>query len=243
MPGTSGQIVMQQSNLSLILAGPGQRVRLRFAHNLVTTGADCRVRLVRDGPEAWVDVPSNTVGGVFDFTFTSLYGGANVFQLRNFAAGTTVTGDITDALVQVLGPVAVLEPDPNYGLRDRSNNSLHASWLAGISYLGTRFDSMTAWRVAHGGATNLQFNNGPCIDTTKSWVIDSLLVHSTAAVTWSLGNASAGAQYVNGFSLAAGANYIPHASLVTRVISGSVFWSASNGAATITLIPILRRIP
>lgn len=142
-----------------------------------------------------------------------------------------------------LGPVFDLEPDPNLGWRDRKANGLHATRTAGTEYVGGKTDSMPAFKVSHvgPGVTNLQFNGGAALDASKGWALDTLVVRSTAAGTWSFGNVSAGKQYVADFSLAGGDNYIMSASLVTRLISGANLWSQFSTAGEISIFPVLRR--
>jgi hypothetical protein len=155
---------------------------------------------------------------------------------------TTLTSfSIDNVAVLELGPIFKPVLDPNYGLRDLGANGIHGIRTAGISYIGEKADSVAVFKVTHSGSGNLQFAGGTALDTAKGWVLDTLIVKSTAAVTWSLGNASGGAQYVSGYSLAIGDNYIPSASLVTRLISGANLWSNSNGAADITIYATLRR--
>jgi hypothetical protein len=138
---------------------------------------------------------------------------------------------------------AVARPlhDPNFGYRDLGANGLHAIRTAGIAYHGDQADSAPAFKVSHSGSGPLQFAGGTALDTTRGWALDTLIVISTAAVTWSLGSSSGGTQYVSSYSLAIGVNYIPAASLVTRLISGANLWSQSSATADITILPILRR--
>ena len=140
-----------------------------------------------------------------------------------------------------LGPVFDLEADPNRGLRDRGANQLHGVRTNGTQYVGAKIDSFPGWRVTHGAAGALQFGGGTAIDTSKTWAMDTLLVRSTAAVTWSLGNVSGGKQYVADFALAVGDNYVTGANLITRLINGANLWSQSSGAAEISIFPVLRR--
>jgi hypothetical protein len=141
-----------------------------------------------------------------------------------------------------LGPLFRDDPDPNLATRDRGANGLHGTLTAGVSYLGAKVDSAPALTVKHSGAGPLQFNGGPVFDTTKGWVIESLIVRASAAVgSWSLGNVSSGAQYVSGLALAAGDNRITEPNLITRLISGANLWSYASGAADITLIPKFAR--
>jgi len=173
--------------------------------------------------------------------FTNVGAASNATGVEFVATGTTPTTWTNSSSLLKLGPIIKPVIDPNFGLRDLGANGIHGIRTAGISYLGDKTDSLAVFKVAHSGSGNLQFAGGTAIDTTKGWVIDSLIVRSTAAVTWSLGNVSAGAQYVSAYSLAIGDNYIPVASIVTRLISGANLWSNSNGAADITIFAHLKR--
>lgn len=146
-----------------------------------------------------------------------------------------------DIEVWPLGPIATHELDPNFGLRDLGTNGLHGVRTDVVSYVGPKIDSSTAFKVTHSGSGNMQFADGTAIETAKGWVIESLIVKSTAVVTWSLGNVASGKQHVADFSLVVGDNYIPAASLVARNITTANLWSISSDAADITIYPVMRR--
>lgn len=235
------------------------KVRIRFEY-LIPVG-NTNVNRLR--------LTTQTSGGGFDSELTSLstvgtwsaYNAQHDFTSRSdvasslrfyafknagdsFAGINASTDDrvyIKNLKIDIEGPALELEYDPNLALRDRKANQLHGVRTTGTSYAGEKVDSLMVSKVSHGGSGNLQFAGGAIFDSGKGWVIESLLVRSTAAVTWSFGSASGGAQYVSGYSLAVGGNYIPAASLVTRLIGTANLWSNSNGAADITITLNLRR--
>ena len=110
-------------------------------------------------------------------------------------------------------------------------------WLQGPS-----LDITLNQAVTHSGSGNLQFGGQSVIDTNHAWAIDSLVVESDAAVTWSLGTASGGSEIISGKSLSIGLNYIADADFVTRFLTGANLWSNSSGAATITIRAKLRKV-
>jgi hypothetical protein len=80
-------------------------------------------------------------------------------------------------------------------------------------------------------ATNQQLAGAPIIDANKQWRIQSWTVNcSTGTPTISLGNASAGAQYVSALVLAAGNNDI---TLLTRFPATANLWCVSTTTATL----------
>ena len=86
---------------------------------------------------------------------------------------------------------------------------------------------------------NQQLGGASLIDANKQWRIQSWTVNcSTGTPTISLGNVSAGAQFVSGAVMASGNNDI---TLVTRFPSTANLWVNSNSTATlihrITLVP------
>jgi hypothetical protein len=88
-------------------------------------------------------------------------------------------------------------------------------------------------------ATNQQLGGASLIDANKQWRIQSWTVNcSTGTPTISLGNASAGAQYVSALVLAAGNNDI---TLLARFPATANLWASSSTTATlihrIVLVP------
>ena len=170
-------------------------------------------------------------------SFTNVGAASNASGVEFIAQGTTPTTWTNASALIPLGPLFQENIDPNNAHRDTKANGLHAVCSPGVFYIGAKIDSVGGAKVSHPGAGNLQFCGGPFFDATKGWVIEALIVRSSAAVTWSLGNASGGAQYVSGYALSIGDNLIPAASFVSRNISGANLWSNSSGAADITIFP------
>lgn len=157
-----------------------------------------------------------------------------------FSTATSVV--ISGVTITPLG--ALLAPDSNNagaGLEwlDVSGNRAHII----LPTSGVSWSLPSSQQIVIEASTstngNQQLGGASLIDANKQWRIQSWTVNcSTGTPTISLGNVSAGAQYVSGAVMAAGNNDI---TLVTRFPSTANLWVNSSTTATlihrITLVP------
>ena len=192
-----------------------------------------------------LDAGANQVGslvnGVNTLEFTNANtGGSNLFLVRG-ASGAVTAFDIAAVTLTPLG--LLLAPDSNNagaGLEwlDVSGNRAHIVLpTSGVSWsLPSSQQIVIEASTATNG--NQQLGGASLIDANKQWRIQSWTVNSTGTPTISLGNVSAGAQFVSGAVMASGNNDI---TLVTRFPSTANLWVNSNSTATlihrITLVP------
>jgi len=83
---------------------------------------------------------------------------------------------------------------------------------------------------------NQQLFGASVIDTTKRWRIRSWNINSSGTPTVSLGNVSAGAQYLSGAALTATNNEV---TLLTRIPGTANLWCNANSTATLEHTVIL----
>ena len=189
-----------------------------------------------------VDLSSTTalVSGVNTIELTATATNANaVVIFTNSAVAAFTAASIT---VTRLG--ALLAPDSNNagaGLEwlDVSGNRAHIILpTSGVSWsLPSSQQIVIEASTATNG--NQQLGGASLIDANKQWRIQSWTVNcSTGTPTVSLGNVSAGTQYVSGAVMAAGNNDI---TLLARFPSTANLWVNSSTTATlihrITLVP------
>jgi len=176
-----------------------------------------------------------TSNGVKTVTFV-----ATGTDLQFYSQTDTLTVD--DVTLLPLG--ALIAPDANNagaGLEwlDVSGNRAHIVLpTSGVSW-NLPSSQQIAIEATTNTATNQQLGAASLIDVTKQWRIQSWTVNcSTGTPTISLGNASAGAQYVSALVLAAGNNDI---TLLTRFPATANLWCVSTTTATlihrIVLVP------
>ena len=176
--------------------------------------------------------------GVNTVEFTSLNANSNWVEFGCGGAGTLTVSSFTFVALGLL-----LAPDSNNagaGLEwlDVSGNRAHIV----LPTSGVSWSLPSSQQIVIEASTstngNQQLGGASLIDTNKQWRIQSWTVNSTGTPTISLGNVSAGAQFVSGAVMASGNNDI---TLVTRFPSTANLWVNSNSTATlihrITLVP------
>lgn len=84
------------------------------------------------------------------------------------------------------------------------------------------------------GTLNLQLLGTTAVDTSKKWRIASFSGTANGSANLSLGNVSAGAQYVSAKAVTAGDFDVTDAQFTARLISGGNVWLASSATVTIT---------
>ena len=179
--------------------------------------------------------------GAFDFTFTgpTVAGSDGNIYIQATAAGAISLSGLTVTRFGLR-----LAPDANNagaGLEwlDVSGNRAHIILpTSGVSWsLPSSQQIVIEASTATNG--NQQLGGASLIDANKQWRIQSWTVNcSTGTPTISLGNVSAGTQYVSGAVMAAGNNDI---TLLARFPSTANLWANSNTTATlihrIVLVP------
>ena len=197
---------------------------------------------IRLGQGSGSQGPDRTAGTYAErLTPTSTDTSLRIYNKSDAAADWAATG-IRVTTVGLCGRW-VFDRNTGYQVPDLSGGGRPLLLTAATGWLQSpSLDIPLNQAVTHGGSGNLQFGGQGVIDTTHAWAIDSLVVESTAAVTWSLGTASGGAQIISGKSLSIGRNYIADADFVTRFLTGANLWSNSSGAATITIRAKLRKV-
>jgi hypothetical protein len=200
-------------------------------------------------PVAYLGVPGSSVlsvqtriaagANVIEFTATASGASNGVFYSFN---GEAVSYEISSFALTRLG--LLLAPDSNNagaGLEwlDVSGNRAHIV----LPTSGVSWSLPSSQQIVIEASTstngNQQLGGASLIDANKQWRIQSWTVNcSTGTPTISLGNVSAGAQFVSGAVMASGNNDI---TLVTRFPSTANLWVNSNSTATlihrITLVP------
>jgi hypothetical protein len=200
-------------------------------------------------PVAYLGVPGSSVlsvqtriaagANVLEFTATASGASNGVFYSFN---GEAVSYAISSFALTPLG--LLLAPDSNNagaGLEwlDVSGNRAHIV----LPTSGVSWSLPSSQQIVIEASTstngNQQLGGASLIDANKQWRIQSWTVNcSTGTPTISLGNVSAGAQFVSGAVMASGNNDI---TLVTRFPSTANLWANSNSTATlihrITLVP------
>jgi hypothetical protein len=199
-------------------------------------------------------LPSVFLGqiGVVDLSaVTALASGVNTIELTATATNANAVviftnsnvGAFTAASITVTRLGLLLAPDSNNagaGLEwlDVSGNRAHIV----LPTSGVSWSLPSSQQIVIEASTstngNQQLGGASLIDANKQWRIQSWTVNSTGTPTISLGNVSAGAQFVSGAVMASGNNDI---TLVTRFPSTANLWVNSNSTATlihrITLVP------
>lgn len=118
--------------------------------------------------------------------------------------------------------------DAGYVVRDTSGNGAHTILPAsGVSIINPAKSGTVYFTTTTNG--NQQLGGAQVIIPTNARIL-SWVVNSSGTPTVSLGNASAGAQYVSGAVMAAGNNDI---TLLTRFAATGNLWCNSNSTATL----------
>ena len=219
---------------------------------------------VVNGCRYLVTVTLSGTSGQLPSIYLSQIGVSDVSALTALSAGSnsviiTATGNNASAAVVFRSSVAagytaanitvtrlglLLAPDSNNagaGLEwlDVSGNRAHIV----LPTSGVSWSLPSSQQIVIEASTstngNQQLGGASLIDANKQWRIQSWTVNcSTGTPTISLGNVSAGAQFVSGAVMASGNNDI---TLVTRFPSTANLWVNSNSTATlihrITLVP------
>jgi hypothetical protein len=198
------------------------------------------------------DIALSQVGISDVSAFTVLASGANSVVLTATATNTSAAllfrssaaAGYTAASITVTRLGLLLAPDSNNagaGLEwlDVSGNRAHIV----LPTSGVSWSLPSSQQIVIEASTstngNQQLGGASLIDANKQWRIQSWTVNcSTGTPTISLGNVSAGVQFVSGAVMASGNNDI---TLVTRFPSTANLWVNSNSTATlihrITLVP------
>jgi hypothetical protein len=215
----------------------GQRVRVTYTLAGVSSGS---FRIIFYGGTSNVYTTARTANGTYTEEVT-LTGGATTYQTTN--NGSPLNNGATLDNISVVSLGLLLAPDSNNagaGLEwlDVSGNRAHIV----LPTSGVSWSLPSSQQIVIEASTstngNQQLGGASLIDANKQWRIQSWTVNSTGTPTISLGNVSAGAQFVSGAVMASGNNDI---TLVTRFPSTANLWVNSNSTATlihrITLVP------
>jgi hypothetical protein len=207
----------------------GQHVRIKGTLDSITGGA-----LRYFNGSAYVTLLS--APGSFDVEYVQAVAG-QVFI--NSVGGNSV---LDNFYIYSLGALIAPEANaPGAGLEwlDVSGNRAHIVLpTSGVSWALPSSQQIVIEATTN-TATNQQLGAASLIDTNKQWRIQSWTVNcSTGTPTISLGNASAGAQYVSALVLAAGNNDI---TLLTRFPTTANLWC--NSSTTATLIHRIVLVP
>lgn len=233
-------------------AKTGSTISAGAAHLTVGTNLK-RLALLKIGCRYTLtfDVTNWSINPVVDDGVTALYHvTSNGSKSVTFTAATTDlffsansgTMDLDNVLLTPLGALIAPEANaPGNGLvwNDVSGNRAHIILpTAGVSW-SLPSSQQIVIEATTNTATNQLLGAASLIDTNKQWRIQSWTVNcSTGTPTISLGNASAGAQYVSGAVLASGNNDI---TLLSRFPSTANLWCVSTTTATlihrIVLVP------
>jgi hypothetical protein len=181
-----------------------------------------------------------TGDGVYRLTSTGADSTGCAIQLNNTgAAGTTTTADIdyvkADAATLDLTPIGV-----GRVLIDRSASRNHA--IVSGTVHPTYLQPAESGRIiaTTNLATNQQLLALSAFDAANKYRITSWTVTSTGTPTISLGNASAGTQYVNGLTLVA--NTPTAVTLATSIAATANLWCNSSTTDPVTHVITYERI-
>jgi hypothetical protein len=213
----------------------GQSVRVTV--NVSFVAGSAITAYLHSGAYGAGDARSNVVSlasGNNTFVLTANNAGAPTYLVignNPFSTATSVV--ISGVTITPLG--LLLAPDSNNtgaGLEwlDVSGNRAHIV----LPTSGVSWSLPSSQQIVIEASTstngNQQLGGASLIDANKQWRIQSWTVNSTGTPTISLGNVSAGAQFVSGAVMASGNNDI---TLVTRFPSTANLWVNSNSTATL----------
>ena len=217
----------------------GQRFGLRFTATL-TSGATPYVHIAQFGSALLSADTAITAGANYIEIVTTGAGSGGSIGFE-FEASASASYAISGLTIIPLG--LLLAPDSSNagaGLEwlDVSGNRAHIV----LPTSGVSWSLPSSQQIVIEASTstngNQQLGGASLIDANKQWRIQSWTVNSTGTPTISLGNVSAGAQFVSGAVMASGNNDI---TLVTRFPGTANLWVNSNSTATlihrITLVP------
>ena len=219
----------------------GQRFRVSFS--LTNTSGDIPWFGVFDTTALTTSLVAPTIvptAGTNTFEVTLLAGAASITPVFRFVN----PGNVTISAFTMVPLGLLLAPDSNNsgaGLEwlDVSGNRAHIV----LPTSGVAWSLPSSQQIVIEASTstngNQQLGGASLIDANKQWRIQSWTVNcSTGTPTISLGNVSAGTQYVSGAVMAAGNNDI---TLLARFPSTANLWANSSTTATlihrITLVP------
>jgi hypothetical protein len=198
----------------------GRRYRATFQLANITAGA---VRLQIGGSNQVVtDVAADGTYSV-DFDITAS-GASGMMFLQKDAVANTFSLKVVE--LRPLGPLAKWEIQPVATCYDAGGNKIPLVLTAGITPITRRRDWIIQAKTVTNGNEQL-LGAAPFFDHTR-YVIDDWVVNNKGSNTRtiSLGQASAGTQFLNGGSAPVGRNVI---TLASKVPGANALWCASDG--------------
>lgn len=243
---TSGGMWNGGINLSAYM---GKRIRLTFNHQL-TAGAIVTPWIVTDNnniptyltgtttlPSFTPAASQATFSAILDIPMVS--GGTAILTLKAQVSETS-TVQIDDVTLEQVGYTSRLRTDTAAGLTALDGSSNKNDFLLSTTGVTTSPNGrVQTIRATTNTSGNQQLAGASLIDTTKRWRIRSWNINSSGTPTVSLGNVSAGAQYLSGSALTATNNEV---TLLTRIPGTANLWCNSSSTATLEHTVILEQV-
>lgn len=155
---------------------------------------------------------------------------ATPIRIRGSSAGTLVIDANAPVKLQILGPLFRPVIQPIRVVDDIGSNHISGYLTDGVTPVTRRTD----WRIVATTSTNgnQQLLGAPVFFNTNNHRLDNwVIVNAGTSETVSLGNASAGTQYLSAGTEAAGPNDV---TLATRFNATTSLWCNASGTATLT---------
>jgi hypothetical protein len=168
-----------------------------------------------------------------------------VFQATSTEIGISnfsfaAVGGIATFTVEPLGYTSRLRTDTAAGLTALDGSSNKNDFLLSTTGVTTSPNGRTQTiRATTNTSGNQQLFGASVIDTTKRWRIRSWNINSSGTPTVSLGNVSAGAQYLSGAALTATNNEVTP---LTRIPGTANLWCNANSTATLEHTVVLEQV-
>jgi len=197
----------------------GRRYRATYQIANLTAGA---VRLQLGGSNQVInDVSADGTYSVeFDVTAT---GASGMMFLQKDAVSNTFSLKLVE--LRCLGPIFKPVIQPIAVVADAGSNKIAGRLTSGVTPITEKRDWIIQALTNTNGNQQL-LGAAPFFDHTRQIIDDWCINNGGTSKTVSLGQASAGTQFANGITAAAGRNYV---ALATRVPGANALWANSNG--------------
>lgn len=198
----------------------GYRYRVNFWAKKTNNGT-VQFRNPADGSVYYQPALTNA-WAEYTFEMTSVLTG-NGLQLNLQGASSSVWVD--DITVTLLGPIAKPVVQPIAVMADTGSNKIAGVLTSGVTPITDKRDWIIQALTNTNGNQQL-LGASPFFDHTRQIIDDWCINNGGTSKTVSLGQASAGTQFANAITAAAGRNYV---ALATRVPGANALWANSNG--------------